>query len=117
MGNNVVEFPKLKKNSPPQTIEEMAEKAAGYKRNYSEDFCEMLHQYVFNEMARDGVDFEQREEELFPNVILVMEAISALHLRANEIHHPLQDFADEAFEETITDEKKQEFVESLEDDD
>lgn len=115
MDNNVVEFPKLKKNSPPQSLEEMAEKAAEYKRNYSEDFCEMLHQYVFNEMARDGVDFEQREEELFPNVILVMEAISALHLRANGVHHPLQDFADEAFEETITDEKKQEFVESLED--
>lgn len=117
MSNNVVSFPKLKKNSPPQTIEEMAEKAAEYKRNYSEEFCEMLYHYVFNEMSRDGVNFEEREEELFPNVILVMEAISALHLRANGVHHPLQDFADEAFEETITDEQKQEFVESLNEED
>lgn len=115
MSNNVVSFPKMKKNSPPQTIEEMAEKAAEYKRNYSQEFCEMLYHYVFNEMSRDGVDFEEREEELFANVVLVMESISALHLRANGVHHPLQDFADEAFEETITDEQKQDFVESLSD--
>lgn len=113
--NKVVVFPKMKKGAPPQSIEEMAEKAAKYKIEYSQNFCEMLHHYVFTEMARDGVDFESREEELFPNIILVMEAISALHLRANGIHHPLQDFADEAFEETITDEKKQEFAENLAD--
>jgi len=111
--NKVVAFPKQKKDSPPQTLEEMAEKAAEYKRKYSEEFCEKLHHYVFTEMGRDGVDFDNQEDVLFPNIVLVMEAISALHLRANGVYHPLQEFADDAFEEVITDEIKQDFVENL----
>ena len=110
---NVVMFPKNKKSTPPQSLEEMAEKAAEYKRNYTQEFSEMLYNYVFTEMARDGVDFETDEDLLFPNIVLVMESIVALHMRANGLHHPLQDFADEAFEESMTEEKKQEFVESL----
>jgi hypothetical protein len=113
--NKVIAFPKLKKSSPPQSLEEMAEKAAEYKRKYSEEFCEKLHHYVFGEMTRDGIDFENQEEVLFPNIVLVMESISALHLRANGIFHPLQEFADDAFEETITDEIRQDFVENLPD--
>jgi hypothetical protein len=95
--NNVIHFPKMKKDTPPQTIEEVNRKAIEYRKDYSIEFSERLANQIFNEMARDGIDFEKMSPELFPCITLVMESILALHLKGNRIEHPLQDLADEMF--------------------
>lgn len=97
--DKILQFPKLKKGTPPQNLEEYAERAAEYSRKYSHEFCERLSKHVFTEMARDGIDFEKRSEELMPNSVLVMESILALHMKASGLFHPLQEFAEDAFNE------------------
>lgn len=97
--DNIVLFPNLKKGTPPQNLEEYAERAAEYSRKYSQNFCEKISKIVFAEMARDGIDFENRSDELMPNSVLVMESILSLHMKASGLIHPLQEFAEEAFDE------------------
>jgi len=97
--DKIIPFPKKKKETHPQSIEEYAARAAEYGRKYSQEFCEKLSKIVFSEMARDGIDFEKRSDELMPNSVLVMESILALHLKASGLTHPLQEFAEDAFEE------------------
>jgi hypothetical protein len=97
--NKIIPFPKKKKETHPQSTEEYAARAAEYGRKYSQEFCKKLSKIVFSEMARDGIDFEKRSDELMPNSVLVMESILALHLKASGLTHPLQEFAEDAFEE------------------
>lgn len=97
--NKILQFPKSKRDTPPQNLEEYAERAAEYSRKYSQEFCERLSKHVFTEMARDGIDFDKRSEELMPNSVLVMESILALHMKASGLFHPLQEFAEDAFDE------------------
>jgi hypothetical protein len=95
--DNVVLFPKIKKDTPPQTIEEMDKKIKDYKVDYSIEFCERLVNYILNEMIRDGVDFENRSIEFVPHITMIMESLLSLHLKANNIEHPLQEMSEEMF--------------------
>ncbi len=106
MTDNVIIFPKMKKDSPPQTIEEMDKKIKDYKVDYSMEFCERLVNHVLNEMVRDGVDFENRAMEFVPHITLVMESLLSLHLKTNDIEHPLQEMAVEMFSDEEVDEEE-----------
>lgn len=101
--NNVIEFPKEKSIQAPESIEEIQEKLSEYKQNYSSEFSQLLMNKIILEMERDGVNFVYNQEKLFPSIVLALESINALHLRGNDIHHPLHDFADEAFVEDESD--------------
>jgi hypothetical protein len=54
---------------------------------------------VIGELARSGCDFQSNPEELYPSIVLVLEAIKSLHLHANGIDHPLQELAAEIIDE------------------
>jgi len=97
--NNVIEFPKMKMETPPQSPEDLAEKISEYKRSFAEDIAEFLWSHVLGELARSGCDFESNAEELYPSIVLLLESIKSLHLHANGVHHPLQDLAAESIEE------------------
>jgi len=93
MSNNIIKFPRMKLDSPPQSAEELAEKISEYKRSFAEDISEFLWQHVLGELARSGCDFQTDTDELYPSIILVLEAIKSLHLHSNGIEHPLQKIA------------------------
>lgn len=93
MSDNVIKFPKMKLDTPPQSPEELAEKISEYKRSFAEDVSEFLWQHVLGELARSGCDFQSNTEELYPSIVLVLESIKSLHLHANGIEHPLQKIA------------------------
>lgn len=92
---NIIQFPKMKIDTPPQSAEELSAKLTEYRTSFSNDVAEQLWNLVILEMVRSGCNFEENTEEYYPSIILVLEAIRSLHLEANEIHHPLQDFAKE----------------------
>jgi hypothetical protein len=104
--DNVVFLPFGKKDTnitpPIKTIEDYAAKAASYQISYSQDFCERISNMVFKEMERDGIDF-QNDDSLIPSTILVMESLLSLHMKANQLDHFLQEFADETFDRTPDD--------------
>lgn len=95
MTDNIIKFPKMKLDAPPQSPEELAQKLIEYKTSFSEDISEFLWSHVLSEMVRSGCNFGEDSQEYYPSIILVHEAIKSLHLQANGVHHPLQDFAAE----------------------
>jgi hypothetical protein len=102
--NNVITFPKMKLNSPPQSPEELAEKLIEYKKSFADDISEFLWSHVLSEMVRSGCNFDVESQEYYPSIILLLESIRSLHLQSNGVHHPLQDFAQEFIdldEETV----------------
>lgn len=95
MTNNVIKFPKMKLDAPPQSPEELAEKLAEYKKSFADDISEFLWNHVLSEMVRSGCRFDSQAEELYPSIILLLESIRSLYLQTQGIEHPLQDFARE----------------------
>jgi hypothetical protein len=95
MTDNIIKFPKMKLDSPPQSPEELAQKLIEYKTSFAEDISEFLWQHVLSEMVRAGCNFGEDSQEYYPSIILLHEAIKSLHLQTSGIHHPLQDFATE----------------------
>ena len=87
----------MRLDTPPQSPEELAEKITEYKKSFADDISEFLWNHVLGELARSGCNLEDKADELFPSILLVLESIRSLHLHSNDIHHPLQDFASESF--------------------
>ena len=93
----IIPFPKMKiGTTPPQSPEEFSAKMNEYKNSYADEMAEILCSMVLAEMERSGADLYK--DELGPSSYLVMESIRSLCLEANGVHHVLQDFAKETFE-------------------
>lgn len=113
MANNIIKFPKMKLDSPPQSPEELTQKLIDYKTSFAEDISEFLWGHVLSEMVRAGCGFGEDSKEYYPSIMLLHEAIKSLHLQTSGIHHPLQDFASEFIDledEEVEDEDEDEEV-------
>ncbi len=112
--DNVIVFPKMKLDAPPQSAEEIAAKLIEYKTNYADEIAEILWNNLLGELSRSGYDFNENINEYFPSMVLVLESIRSLQLHVNGIHHPLQDFAKESVDEEDADDNS---VDDYEEDD
>lgn len=110
----IIQFPKMKLDTPPQSLEELSEKLTDYRTSFSEDIAEGLWNLVLIEMVRSGCRFEENTEEYYPSIIFLLEAIKSLHLQASGIHHPLQDFAKDFVVEEELDQEMVDIEELLE---
>lgn len=110
--DNIIQFPKMKLDAPPQSPQEVANKLIEYKTNYADEISEILWDHVLGELTRAGCDFGKNIDEFFPSMVLILESIRSLHLQVNGIDHPLQKFAKESV--TQDNEKK---VDNSEEDD
>lgn len=110
----IIKFPKMKLDAPPQSLEELSEKLTEYRTSFSNDVAESLWNLVLVEMVRSGCRFEEDTEKFYPSIILLLESIRSLHLQASGIHHPLQDFAEEFIESEEIDKEMIDIGELLE---
>ena len=85
--SNVINFPRLDFKAP-RTAEEVKENLQMYKESYANDLAEIIWENVLSEMARAGCDFDEDINKYFPNMILIFEAIKALHLQTLGAPHP-----------------------------
>jgi thermostable 8-oxoguanine DNA glycosylase len=90
--SNVINFPRFISDAP-RTAEEVKENLQMYKESYANDLAEIIWENVLSEMARANCDFDEDINKYFPNMILIFEAIKALHLQTLGASHPLQEFA------------------------
>jgi len=90
--SNIIEFPKIKVDSPPQSPDELEAKISDFKEEYSNEIAEFLWRNILGELVRSGCDFTEIEN-YFPSMVLVLESIRSLHLQSQGLHHNLQDFA------------------------
>lgn len=122
MTDNIIKFPKMKLDSPPQSPEELSQKLIEYKTSFAEDISEFLWSHVLSEMVRAGCNFGEDSKEYYPSIMLLHETIKSLHLQTSGIHHPLQDFAaefidledDDENDDENDDEKDEEVVDKSE---
>lgn len=114
--DNIIKFPKEKITTTAniQTQEDVLKQIADYKTSFANDVSEFLSQYIFGEMARSGVNFENQIDDLFPSMILVAESIQSLHLKSSGIHHALQDFAEDIYSDDEDEKEKTEIEEDEE---
>lgn len=98
MTDNVIQFPKVKVDAPPQSKEELEIKFKEFKSLYSEEVAEFIWRNVLGELIRSGCDFSKDMETYFPSMVLVLEAVRSLHLQSQGIHHPLQEFAKDSLD-------------------
>lgn len=90
---DIIEFPKLKVVTPPQSKEELNAKLKEFKESYSEEIADFLWRNMLGELVRSGCDFSKDMDRFFPSMVLVLESIRSLHLQSQGIDHPLQEFA------------------------
>ena len=93
MSSNVIKFPKMRLDTPAVSEEELLQKITDYKKSFADDISEFLWNHVLAELSRSGCNFDEDFDELYPSMVLVLESIRSLHLHANNVDHPLQDFA------------------------
>ena len=85
--SNVVQFPRFI-SDPPMSAEEVKNNLQMYKESYANDLAEIIWENVLSEMARANCDFDSDINKYFPNMILIFEAIKALHLQTLGAEHP-----------------------------
>jgi len=90
--SNIIEFPKIKVDSPPQSPDELEAKISDFKEEYSNEIAEFLWRNILGELVRSGCNFTEIQD-YFPSMVLVLESIRSLHLQSQGLHHNLQDFA------------------------
>lgn len=109
--SNIIAFPreKLRNSANLQSQEDYLQMIEEYKNDFADELTDLLSSYVFGELGRGGIDFSSQIDDLFPSMLLVAESIRSLQLKASKVHHPLQDFAEEAFEENEVVDKHSKF--------
>jgi hypothetical protein len=95
--DNVIAFPNIRLDAPPQTQQEVSDKIASYRESYANDISAFLTTLVVTEMSRAGCDMSD-EEHIVPSIILINQAIKSLHLLTSGMDHPLQEYAMNEYE-------------------
>lgn len=90
--SNVILFPNNKKDSPPQSVEDMnlsiAKTRASFVRNLSID----VSMKIFTELEVLGVDINE-DQGFKDDMILIHESIKSTMARRVGLSHPLQEYA------------------------
>lgn len=96
--NNIVIFPKGKRDSPPQTIAEVMGDVLAARVVHIDFFLDEIGSYIFSRAHEEGFDL-MTDENLKVNT-LMMESIRSVLFESVGVPHFLHDVA----EELITDE-------------
>lgn len=102
----VILFPKLKQNSPPQSLEEVLEAIKDNRVAYVDDVADELSQYVIIECQNAGFDLDSNNLELVSSVHLMVESIRAILFRLSNMEHPLHSLSEELYLDEIEKESK-----------
>ncbi len=95
--SNVVIFPKQKRDTPPQTIEELYENVEGTRKEHIEFLLDDVLAFVFQRCYDEGFDLGQ--DECMKSTALLVESFRAGLYNTVGIQHPLQHVADSVFVE------------------
>jgi hypothetical protein len=100
MKDNVVIFPKAKKDgTPPQSLEEIQNHIGKNRIKYLQAIAGEISIDVFMKLEQVGVDY-QGDENLKKDFTLINEAIKSALGRTLNVQHPLQEFAEHSIDTT-----------------
>ncbi len=94
--NNVIMFPKGKKdNSPPQTLDEIVDKIEKIRLEHAESTIQEIAPQILNILSAVGVDIVSHDHQKL-NAMLI-ECIRAQMHKMLNIPHPFHDVAEQFF--------------------
>lgn len=96
MIDNIVHFPKVKKDSPPQSFEEMYFNIQNVRKERIEIAVYEIVPIISELLFREGFDLDKTE--YIKDSALIIEAIRSALCRMYGIDHELQTLADKSFQ-------------------
>jgi hypothetical protein len=100
--NNVIHFPKGKRNSLPQTIEEVIETVENTRREHIEMFMSMMIPFIFQKACDEGFDVSQ--ESCIKTNTFFVESLNAMLCKAAGMYHPIHLVVDDIADGLLDDE-------------
>lgn len=95
MTDNVIAFPKAKRGSPPQSIEETLASIEAIRTEHIEFLVDECCSFLFGRMLDEG--FDLGEESITKHSALLVESMKSALSASVGISHPLQSLADKMF--------------------
>lgn len=92
---NVIAFPKAKRDTPPQSMEELLENVESTRKEHIEYLMDETLSFLFQRVYEEG--FDLGADECFKTTACLVEATRAALYKTAGIHHPLHDFAENSF--------------------
>lgn len=91
--DNVIQFPKGKLGSPPQSIEEVIEAVENTRREHIEMFMSIMIPFIFQKACDEGFDITQ--DTCTETNTFFIESLNAVLCKAAGMHHPIHDVVSE----------------------
>ena len=102
MSDNILQFPKQKKNTPPQTEEELKASIEQVRGRFVTETAVEIAFDVFRNIENAGCDINSNNSSRH-DLILIVEAVKSAMYRSLGMKHPLQDFAISVVDESKID--------------
>jgi hypothetical protein len=101
--NNVIHFPKGKRNSLPQTIEEVIETVENTRREHIEMFMSMMIPFIFQKACDEGFDISQ--DSCIKTNTFFVESLNAMLCKAAGMYHPIHVVVDDIADGLLEDDE------------
>jgi hypothetical protein len=108
MTDNIVMFPKAKRDSPLQTREEIEAKVSEARKEHIEYIIDETLSFVFSRCYEEG--FNLNNDNCFKTTGMLVESMRAALFRSVNMSHPLHNVAEELF---VSDEDALEQTENI----
>jgi hypothetical protein len=95
MTDNVVMFPKAKKDTPLHTREEVEAKVSAARKEHVEYIIDETLSFVFSRCYEEG--FNMNNDNCFKTTGMLVESMRAALYNTVGLHHPLHSIAEELF--------------------
>lgn len=97
MTDNIVPFPGVKRNTPPQNLEEVQSNLDAIRQIHVEETMSLIVGVIFDHLSLAGFNFDPDNEETIKDVALFLESLRSLLSKNNSVEHPFHRLADELF--------------------
>jgi hypothetical protein len=95
--SNIVQFPKEKRGSPPQSLDEVHDNLENIRHIHVDETVGIIAEVIFDHLSLSGFNFTPEDESYVKDVALAFEAITSMLYKYHSMQYPLQIVADELF--------------------
>jgi hypothetical protein len=93
--SNVIAFPKAKRDSPPQSMEELLENVEFTRKEHIEYVMDEVLSFAFSRVYDEGFDLGQ--EDCLKTTALLVESFRSALYNTCGLHHPFHEMANDVF--------------------
>lgn len=99
MSENIVVFPKGKKNTAPQSLEEIRESVDNVRREHIDSLIEEFMSYITSRCCEEGFDFTL--EHTFKSTLFLLESVRSAIYNTKNMPHDFQALAENVITDTM----------------